>query len=257
MQLLYRINRTGTTVLVVTHDREMVDKMRRRVIALDEGRVVRDEASAGYHDESTQRVRGARARRDGRRARATRMASRSRGDRRDPRSSSSPRPSGRCAAAPRRAWRRSSRSCVTTLLLGVLVPVLKASSTTNQDVARPARPAGLPLRRRDQDAGRWRCRARSTAIPHVERTKYVSKAEALKTAAQARSARAPERRASTQLKHNPLPASYQRLARRPRQPRLDPPGDHAARRQRQAEADQPGDRGRQRLPGGRATRSAR
>jgi cell division transport system ATP-binding protein len=42
MQLLYRINRTGTTVLVVTHDSEMVDKMRRRVIALDEGRLVRD-----------------------------------------------------------------------------------------------------------------------------------------------------------------------------------------------------------------------
>jgi cell division transport system ATP-binding protein len=53
MQLLYRINRTGTTVLVVTHDRDMVDKMRRRVIALDEGRLVRDEAVAGYHDEST------------------------------------------------------------------------------------------------------------------------------------------------------------------------------------------------------------
>jgi cell division transport system ATP-binding protein len=53
MQLLYRINRTGTTVLVVTHDREMVDKMRRRVIALDEGRLVRDEAGAGYNDEST------------------------------------------------------------------------------------------------------------------------------------------------------------------------------------------------------------
>ena len=53
MQLLYRINRTGTTVLVVTHDREMVDKMRRRVIALDEGRLVRDEAVSGYHDEST------------------------------------------------------------------------------------------------------------------------------------------------------------------------------------------------------------
>ena len=43
MQVLYRINRTGTTVLVVTHDREMVDKMRRRVIALDSGRVVRDQ----------------------------------------------------------------------------------------------------------------------------------------------------------------------------------------------------------------------
>ena len=35
MQLLYRINRAGTTILMVTHDREMVDKMRRRVIALD------------------------------------------------------------------------------------------------------------------------------------------------------------------------------------------------------------------------------
>ena len=53
MQLLYRINRTGTTVLVATHDREMVDKMRRRVMALDEGRLVRDEATAGYADEST------------------------------------------------------------------------------------------------------------------------------------------------------------------------------------------------------------
>jgi cell division transport system ATP-binding protein len=53
MQLLYRINRTGTTVLVVTHDSEMVNKMRRRVIALEEGRLVRDEATAGYDDEST------------------------------------------------------------------------------------------------------------------------------------------------------------------------------------------------------------
>ena len=53
MQLLYRINRTGTTVLVATHDREMVDKMRRRVMALDEGRLVRDEATAGYAEEST------------------------------------------------------------------------------------------------------------------------------------------------------------------------------------------------------------
>ncbi len=53
MQLLYRINRTGTTVLVATHDREMVDRMRRRVMALDEGRLVRDEATAGYAEEST------------------------------------------------------------------------------------------------------------------------------------------------------------------------------------------------------------
>jgi cell division transport system ATP-binding protein len=53
MQLLYRINRTGTTVLVVTHNRDMVNKMRRRVIALEEGRLVRDQASGLYHEETT------------------------------------------------------------------------------------------------------------------------------------------------------------------------------------------------------------
>jgi cell division transport system ATP-binding protein len=51
MQLLYRINRAGTTVIVVSHDREMVDKMRRRVVALEEGRVVRDETTAMYEEE--------------------------------------------------------------------------------------------------------------------------------------------------------------------------------------------------------------
>jgi cell division transport system ATP-binding protein len=54
MQLIYRINRTGTTVVVATHDKEMVDKMRRRVIELREGRIVRDEQSGLYRpDEST------------------------------------------------------------------------------------------------------------------------------------------------------------------------------------------------------------
>jgi cell division transport system ATP-binding protein len=48
MQLLYRINRAGTTILMVTHDREMVDKMRRRVIALEAGRLARDERRGGY-----------------------------------------------------------------------------------------------------------------------------------------------------------------------------------------------------------------
>jgi cell division transport system ATP-binding protein len=48
MQLLYRINRAGTTILMVTHDREMVDKMRKRVIALDGGRLARDERRGGY-----------------------------------------------------------------------------------------------------------------------------------------------------------------------------------------------------------------
>jgi len=53
MQLLHRINRTGTTVVVVTHDREMVDRMRRRVIELYEGRIIRDEVAGGYTEEST------------------------------------------------------------------------------------------------------------------------------------------------------------------------------------------------------------
>lgn len=48
MQLLYRINQTGTTVVMATHDREMVDKMRRRVIALEGGQVVRDQQRGGY-----------------------------------------------------------------------------------------------------------------------------------------------------------------------------------------------------------------
>jgi cell division transport system ATP-binding protein len=51
MQLLYRINRAGTTILMVTHDREMVDKMRKRVIALENGRLARDERRGGYAGE--------------------------------------------------------------------------------------------------------------------------------------------------------------------------------------------------------------
>ena len=48
MKLLERINRTGTTVIVATHDREMVDSMHRRVIALEGGHVIRDEERGGY-----------------------------------------------------------------------------------------------------------------------------------------------------------------------------------------------------------------
>ena len=48
MKLLDRINRTGTTVVMATHDREMVDAMHRRVIALEAGHVVRDQERGGY-----------------------------------------------------------------------------------------------------------------------------------------------------------------------------------------------------------------
>jgi cell division transport system ATP-binding protein len=54
MRLLYRINRTGTTVLVATHDQAMVDRMRRRVLELSRGRIIRDEATGLYaRDETT------------------------------------------------------------------------------------------------------------------------------------------------------------------------------------------------------------
>jgi cell division transport system ATP-binding protein len=56
MQLLYRINRTGTTVVVATHDHAMVDRMRRRVIELSAGRVVRDERRGGYAMETTREM---------------------------------------------------------------------------------------------------------------------------------------------------------------------------------------------------------
>jgi len=55
MRLLYRINRTGTTVLVATHDQPLVDRMRRRVIELSRGRIVRDEAAGLYAGQESTR----------------------------------------------------------------------------------------------------------------------------------------------------------------------------------------------------------
>ena len=49
MRLLDRINRTGTTVLVATHDREMVDSMRKRVVELENGYLVRDQDRGVYN----------------------------------------------------------------------------------------------------------------------------------------------------------------------------------------------------------------
>jgi len=48
MKLLERINRTGTTVVIATHDRDMVNRMRKRVFALEQGRLVRDERQGAY-----------------------------------------------------------------------------------------------------------------------------------------------------------------------------------------------------------------
>ncbi|WP_018348092.1 cell division ATP-binding protein FtsE [Longispora albida] len=48
MRLLDRINRTGTTIVMVTHDSNIVNQMRRRVIEVDGGRIVRDQARGVY-----------------------------------------------------------------------------------------------------------------------------------------------------------------------------------------------------------------
>ncbi len=48
MRLLDRINRSGTTVVMATHDHAIVDAMRRRVVALERGRVVRDQSRGAY-----------------------------------------------------------------------------------------------------------------------------------------------------------------------------------------------------------------
>jgi cell division transport system ATP-binding protein len=48
MDLLYNINKRGTTVVMATHARNIVDKMQKRVIAIENGRVTRDEEKGGY-----------------------------------------------------------------------------------------------------------------------------------------------------------------------------------------------------------------
>jgi cell division transport system ATP-binding protein len=48
MALLHSINLAGTTVVIATHDRSIVDKMQRRVVELSQGQIIRDQASGGY-----------------------------------------------------------------------------------------------------------------------------------------------------------------------------------------------------------------
>jgi cell division transport system ATP-binding protein len=53
MKLLDRINRTGTTIVMATHDFAIVDAMQRRVVALEKGVVTRDEHAGRYEQEQT------------------------------------------------------------------------------------------------------------------------------------------------------------------------------------------------------------
>jgi cell division transport system ATP-binding protein len=51
LQLMLRINELGVTVLMATHNAEVVTSLRRRVVALEEGRIIRDEVGGAYHRE--------------------------------------------------------------------------------------------------------------------------------------------------------------------------------------------------------------
>ena len=51
MKLLEQINENGTTVLVVTHNREIVNSMQKRVVTMKRGVIVSDEEKGGYIDE--------------------------------------------------------------------------------------------------------------------------------------------------------------------------------------------------------------
>ena len=55
-KLLDQINKMGTTVIMVTHDIEIVKKMNKRVILLDSGRVLKDYAEGTYNNESNKNI---------------------------------------------------------------------------------------------------------------------------------------------------------------------------------------------------------
>ena len=57
MALLERINRTGTTVVMATHDKALVDRMRRRVIELDHGEMIRDQVRGVYGIDEPMEIR--------------------------------------------------------------------------------------------------------------------------------------------------------------------------------------------------------
>ena len=52
MDLLEDINRAGTTILMATHAKDIVDNMQKRVIAIDKGTIVRDDRKGMYENEN-------------------------------------------------------------------------------------------------------------------------------------------------------------------------------------------------------------
>ena len=52
MEIFYRINKAGTTIVMATHNKEIVDTMQRRVLTIENGQIIRDVAQGGYSDEA-------------------------------------------------------------------------------------------------------------------------------------------------------------------------------------------------------------
>jgi len=52
MELLDNINKRGTTIIMATHAKDIVDTMKKRVIAIEDGKIVRDESRGGYGHEN-------------------------------------------------------------------------------------------------------------------------------------------------------------------------------------------------------------
>ena len=173
MQLIYRINRAGTTVIVATHDSEMVDRMRRRVIEMNEGRVVRDEAGGA----GTAAMRPFFFLREALRAL-------------------------RRNAAPSLA--AFATILITTLVLGVFIPVVRAATAKTNEVRNKIE---LEVFIND-DATRAEVRELGNMISdirHVESIDYISKAEALRILRK----RLGDKSSITEdLPGNPLPRSY-------------------------------------------------
>ena len=206
MQLLYRINKTGTTVVVVTHDREMVDNMRRRVVELYEGRVVRDEVSGGYTEESTTEF-GLRMRAEMGVGRGPDQRARSR----------APVLMSRLIFFIREALRALRRNgapslaavittVVTVVLLGVLIPIFQTAQGQSDKVRGElnTQAAIYPDATQAEIAA---LRKELVAIPHVKRVEFITKAHALEELREDLGAEK-SKQLTSNLVANPLPASF-------------------------------------------------
>ena len=184
MQLLYRINRTGTTVVVATHDNAMVDRMRRRVIEVSRGTIVRDERAGRYAGTETHaRVRGAAARRG--RAHAAVPLARRRGARRGGAGARGVR-FGFFLREALRALRRNAipsfaamaTVLVTVLVLGVFIPVVQATTSgANEIRAKVVADVYLTPEATERDIERVRAII-ANETPGVARVQFISKEQA-------------------------------------------------------------------------------